>query len=396
MNDIKSHLDTIREIDGTGYRRRREREQALEEVAGSVAAALLEGRQVPVYCSVEGFFHIKGFEQAVAAQLAVRHETLIEQRAKLADRLEEKGVAYGPEAARILRQMNAAASHVMWMNVPELTDEQRQALLREHSQFPSGSVVAVPRAPGWSVEPAPAGGPFDSVARNDRPADDDVDHMTEGLASLADARRHIEAADARQRSERMRVELAETLGLSPDAVQILPASEPIRPTDEMATYNLTGEVNENGIVEWGGCGGDDEGDDLTDLATSIAKNAQHSIECMERDNKIASTTSMFPFNGYWISVKVERAEEFEFEDDDTEDEDEGPAYETVSQDNIRPGDYAEYHDGDSVRRWLVLTRNLTAQGAPCVRVQLIDDHIHATEVVELPLPGDPFILRPRS
>lgn len=66
------------------------------------------------------------------------------------------------------------------------------------------------------TEEPPAGGPFDSVARNDRP-------MT-----YEETRARV----AFLRSEKMRVDLAKTLGISPDAIQILPASETIRPTDK--------------------------------------------------------------------------------------------------------------------------------------------------------------------
>ena len=146
MSHITTHLKTIDDIDGTGYRRGRERTQALEAIAEEVADALLTGRPVPVYKDIEGFFHIKGFAEAVAKAIVAQSKTTVDQRYALAKYVEEKGVEHGREAARLLREMNAQSAVLPWE----------------------------------TLEPQPAGGPFDSVARNDRPVDE-VDTYSEGL-----------------------------------------------------------------------------------------------------------------------------------------------------------------------------------------------------------------------
>lgn len=100
-------------------------------------------------------------------------------------------------------------------------------------------------------------------------------------------------------------------------------------------------------------------------------------------------THLLSVDGFQVEVKVERVEE----------EDAGPAYDTVSQNDIRVGDIVEYHWDGKVRRWEVLDvrEHLhPGMGPERARLKLIGEHNSSEVSVEFPLLDDPFILRPRS
>lgn len=97
-------------------------------------------------------------------------------------------------------------------------------------------------------------------------------------------------------------------------------------------------------------------------------------------------THAVPVDGCWVEVKVERIEN----------EDAGPEYDTVSQNDIRVGDIVEWHDDCGARRWEVMSVSDWTGAKAGVILQSLHAPLYATQHVKLPLPGDPFILRPRS
>ena len=102
--------------------------------------------------------------------------------------------------------------------------------------------------------------------------------------------------------------------------------------------------------------------------------------------------------GERLGKKIKHSFEVGGNDDTDDAEDEGPEYDTVSQDDIQPGDIVEWHDGDNVFRFEV-TALSQADGKLAVVMRNagecgVDGMMNMA--LSLPLKGDPFILRPRS
>lgn len=324
MTDIKAHLETIRDIDGTGYRRGRERAQALKALVEDVADALLTGRPVPVYTHVEEFFSVNGFAEAVANAIVAQGNSAVDQRYALAQHLEEKGVEHGREAARILREMNTQSAVLPW-------------------ELP-GSHIALPPMPGWHVERTPDGGAKGICESG-------IQFFLNGQNCGVVERKAVEHTgrritldefdagwgDSRARLAKARADLAEMK---------LAEMKADKPIDDFVR------------------------DAIAELGTNPETDA---------------ITHVLPVGSCWVEVKVERVVI-----------DPLPDFDSVYPDDIQAGDHVEWHDDCSVNRWEVMSVSDWTGTKTGVILQSLHAPLYATQYVKLPLPFDPFILRPRS
>lgn len=339
MSDVRTHLETIREIDGTGYRRGRERTQALKALAEEVADALLTGRPVPVYNHVEEFFSVNGFAEAVSDAIVAQGKTAVDQRYALAKYVEEKGVEHGREAARILREMNTQSAVLPWEQTPALTDDMFtgcEAL---------GGITALP---GSRIELA------DEVDSQpfEKPTPKTVVVMNR-LAEASDCWDLADGDDIRtafaSMPETLRTWTAETVYVSTWAAEVPGLLDQVRarqasfPDARLFVMPI---------------------EEIRDLL--VRQRVDAALRALDAVDPL-----------------------------DLTDEDTGPEYDTVSQDDIQPGDIVEWHNGDSVERWEVIN---ALSGLVCLRCLTLrsDAFGDIYRTPYLPLPGDPFILRPRS
>jgi hypothetical protein len=165
MTDIQKDLRTIDEINVQKRRLEHDARRAVEAVAERVVDNLFGNGEVGM--NLHFLANNEHFTTTLAGLLTARNQASINERAELAELLEDKGGEHGAEAARILRQMNAISNEMIMVASDVSANTVREIVSQMQQATPGGVKIVETK----DLLDQPAGGPFDSQARNDRPVE---------------------------------------------------------------------------------------------------------------------------------------------------------------------------------------------------------------------------------